>query len=131
MTVDVEALMASRSPNPIDQPGPEPVDPVAHPIDDPINAPLKYASPLAAYYDYARNAANIQDQAAAAERAAAGNPAEDPEPDLPTGPVTVEVLYVPNRKMLTPRPQHQPRPTNPPPPKKSWPPEPLSSPKPS
>ena len=84
MTVDVEALMASRDRNP------DPVDPFAHPT----NEPLKYASPLAAYYDYARNAANIQDQAAAAERAAAGYPAEDPEPDLPTGPVTVEVLYV-------------------------------------
>jgi hypothetical protein len=73
MTVDVEALMASRDRNP------DPVDPVAHPI----NEPLKYASPLAAYYDYARNAANIQDQAAAAQRAAAPLQEVEPTPEKP------------------------------------------------
>jgi hypothetical protein len=75
MTVDVEALMASRDRE------------LAKDIP-------KYVSPLTAYYEYARNAANLQDQAAAAERAAGPPQAADVEPHLPTGNVTVKLLYV-------------------------------------
>ena len=95
MTVDVEALMASRN-----------LDPVPRSV----NEPVKYVSPLTAYADYARNAANthtpLAEASPAAETALAAEAAEtiraerasasttELEPDEPTGPVTVKLVYV-------------------------------------
>ena len=47
MTVDVEALWASRN-----------RDPVPQPVPHTVNGPVKYVSPLTAYLEYERNKTN-------------------------------------------------------------------------
>jgi hypothetical protein len=73
--------MATRDPGPVPST-------VPHTIKDPV----KYVSPLTAYQEYERNKTNAATPAAETSPATEG--VAEAEPDMPTGPVTVKLLYV-------------------------------------